>query len=236
VKSRGLDIAERPLPLQIDLLGCEASDRLGGHSRNEGLGIHDLFGPNNGPRRNKRVLANLRTIEHDRADPDQRAIADATAMHDRAMADRDLITEEGRVAALGHMQRRLVLNIRSFADANMMNIATQDRAVKNARIEPDLDIPDNDGTGRDPNALMKTRNEFVKGAHDRAGISVPAPIRHHESIEGIAAFVADRIEEDRLDVALTEVTDDRDDRLARILRSIPKLDRGANVCPGRDAA
>ena len=157
-------------------------------------------------------------------------------MHDSAMTDRDLIAELGRVAALGDVKRCLVLDIRSLADANMMDIAAQDRPVEDAGIESDLHVSDDDRAWRNPNALMEARHEFVKGAHDRAGISVTAPIRHHESIEGIAAFVADRIEEDRLDVALTEVTDDRDDRLARILRSIPKLDRGANVCPGRDAA
>ena len=154
MKSRGLDIAERSLSLQIDLLGCEASDRLGGHARNKGLGINDLFGPNDRTRSDERIVTNLCTIEHDRADPDQCAIADPTAVHDRAMADRDLITELGRVAALGHMQRRLVLNIRSFADANMMNIATQDRPVEDARIEPDLNVADNDGAGRNPDALV----------------------------------------------------------------------------------
>ena len=56
------------------------------------------------------------------------------------MANGDIIPDEGRIPPSRHMDDATILNIAPFTDANVVDIATQDRVIPNAGICSDLGI------------------------------------------------------------------------------------------------
>jgi hypothetical protein len=120
------DVPQRTSTLGLDFVLTKLPDRAGGHPhgehsrRNRRPWGHDSTGSDPG------VLANLCAIENDRSDPDQRTVRNAAAMHDRAMSDRNLVTQESWIAIRRDMQSRLVLDIGSLSDANPFDIAPKD--------------------------------------------------------------------------------------------------------------
>jgi len=75
-------------------------------------------------------------------------------MYNGPVTHRDLIAENRRKTASGHMERGLVLDIRSFADANPLDITPQNGPKEDARIPTDLDIADDGRSGRDPHTFV----------------------------------------------------------------------------------
>lgn len=118
-----LNIPKCTRVLRHDLFGSEPPHFTRRNSRNEGPRRDNLAGTNHSPRGDKRVLPDLSAIENDRADPDQRAISNTAAVNHGLMPDGDVVPEDGWKAALRDMHGRLVLNICSFTDSDMMHVA-----------------------------------------------------------------------------------------------------------------
>ena len=148
------DVAEGARALQFDLLGTQFADGAGGHPHSEHSGFDRRPWGDDGTGSDQGILAYFCAVEDDRADPDERTVCNATAVHDRTMAHRDLVAEKRREAICRHVQCRLILDIGSFADLNSFDVASKDRAVENARIGADLDIADDGCPGRNPHTFM----------------------------------------------------------------------------------
>ncbi len=173
----GFDVTQGTSALEFDFILTKRADHAGRHPHCEHSGRDRRAGRHDRTGGNERILADLCSIEDDRSDPDERAISHAAAMYDRAMPDRDLVSQQRREAALGDMQRRLVLDIRALANSNSLYIASQHRSEKDARVGADLDVPDDGGSGRDPDAGMQARVGIPKATNDRARPKIQHPIQ-----------------------------------------------------------
>ena len=170
--SRGLYIIESPGSLEFDLVLGKNTYSTSGRPDNESSRSNRRAGRHECAGRNQRLLSDDGSIEHDRADSDQGSLVDFAAVDDRAMAHRDLVPQQRRKAASGHMKRGVVLDIGPCADPNSLDIAPQHRGVENARIGTDFDVPDHGGPRRDPDALVQSRLDLPVGAKDRACSSI----------------------------------------------------------------
>ena len=152
--SRRLDVAQRAGPLDLDLLRAQRAQFAGGHPHRKHSATDPRPRSHHGASGNQGVLADLGPVEHDRSDPDQRAIAHPAAMNDSAVAHRDFIAEDRRKAIGGDMESCLVLDIRTLADANSLDVAAQNRPIEDARVDADLDVAYHGGTGSNPDTLV----------------------------------------------------------------------------------
>ena len=79
------DVLQGASALKLDLLTFECAQCTGGHPYSEHSGRDRRTRGDNSPRGNQSVLTNLCSIENDRSDPDERAVSNATTVHDRAV-------------------------------------------------------------------------------------------------------------------------------------------------------
>ena len=149
-----LDVAQGTSTLDLDFVRTKRAKRTGGHPNGEHSRCDLRPWGDDGTRRNPGVLTNFCSVENDRSDPDERTVSDAAAMHDRTMSDRDLVTQECRIAIRSDMQGRLILNIGSLADADAFHVASQDGSVEDARVRADLDVADDGCAWCDPHSFM----------------------------------------------------------------------------------
>jgi hypothetical protein len=170
--SGGLDIAQRASTLQLDFLRKQLSEFAGRHAHREHSGSDLRPRGHDGTRRDQGILADLRPIEHDRPDPDQRAIMNPTAMYDGAVTHRDFMAQKCREAIGRDVERGLILDIRALANANSLDIAAQDRSVEDARVLTDLDIANDGGPGRDPDTRVQPGASISEGSNDRSDSKV----------------------------------------------------------------
>ncbi len=179
--SRGLYIIESPGSLEFDLVAGKNTYGTSGRPHNESSRRNRRAGRHDCARRNQRLLADDGSIEYDRADSDQRTVAHFAAVNDRAMAHRDLVPQQRWEPACGNVKRGVVLDIRTRANPNPLDITAQDRSVEDARIGTDFDIPNHSGPRSDPDALVQSRFNLAVGAKDcshssinHVGLSRPA--------------------------------------------------------------
>ena len=172
MQSSRLDVAQGLGAILLDLLGTERSYEAGGNPGDECPGLDDLSRTDDCTGCHQGVFAYFGPVEHDRPDPDQRAVAHATAMHHGTVADRDLIAEDGGIAIGCDVQGGLVLDIGPFTDPDPLDVGAQHRAEEDARILPDLDITDHRGPGRDPHRGMQPWPGIAEGAQDGAGTQI----------------------------------------------------------------
>ena len=170
--SRGLYIDESPGSLEFDLVLGKNTYSTSGRPDNESSRSNRRAGRNECTRRNQRLLSDDGSIEHDRADSDQRTVAHFAAMNDGTMAHRDLVPQQRWEPACRNVKRGVVLDIRTRADPNPLDIATHDRSVEDARIGTDFDVSNHRGPRSDPDALMQSRFDLAVGAKDRADSSI----------------------------------------------------------------
>jgi hypothetical protein len=62
------------------------------------------------------------------------------AVHDRAMSDRDLFRDDGRVRAVIDVNRAVVLHVRPRSDADEIHVAAHGRAVPDRAVVSDLHV------------------------------------------------------------------------------------------------
>ena len=152
--SRGLDIAQRTRSLEFDFLGSQRPQLAGGYPHCQHAVSDPRPGGYDSARGDQRIFPDLGAIQYDRPDSDQRPIVYATSMHDRAVSDRNFVPKDRREPTLGDMKGGLILDVRAFADADSLNVASQHRREEDAGILADLDISDDGGSGRNPHALV----------------------------------------------------------------------------------
>ena len=87
----------------------------------------------------QRSFADPRSRQDDRAHPDQAPVADATAMHDRAVPDRHFSANNRRKARLT-VQHYAILNVRSAPDLDPVDVAPGYDSEPEARILIDYDV------------------------------------------------------------------------------------------------
>ena len=79
------------------------------------------------------------------------------------MPDRDVILQNRRMSFGADVNNRPVLDIRSGADAYVINIATEDRAKPDASVLPDHDIADNYRVVGNVSRFVDFMRDSVKG-------------------------------------------------------------------------
>jgi len=170
------DVLQGASALKLDLLTVERAHCTGGHPHSEHSGRDCRPRGDNSARGDQSVLTNLGSIENDRSDPDERTVSNPTTVHNRAVPDCDLVAEERWKATCRDMQRRLVLDIRALADADSLDVASQNGSIEDTGIGADLDVSD-DGCARcDPDAVVQTRMSVPKTTNDRAHPKIRHPI------------------------------------------------------------
>ncbi len=171
------DVLQGAIALEFDLLTVECAQFAGGHPHSEHSGGDRRPRGDNSSRGDQSVLTNLGSIENNRSDPDERAVSNATTVHDRAVPDCDLVAEKRWKATCRDMQCRLVLDIRALANADSLDVASQDGSIEDTGIGADLDVSD-DGCARcDPDAVMQARMSVPKATNDCARPKIRHPIR-----------------------------------------------------------
>src|SRR5450631_3127490 len=79
----------------------------------------------------QRILPDLDAVEHDCAHPDQAVIANAAAMHDDVVTDHAIAADHHGETWIS-MQRRIVLDLRAFAQFDPFVVAAQHGAEPDA--------------------------------------------------------------------------------------------------------
>ena len=123
---------------------------------------------NFGVRRNQtssgdeRISADARAVQNNRADSNQTAGFDITAVQRHAMSERYFVFQNRVVRFRGDVNYRSVLNICPRADANRIHVGAQNRAVPNARLLADFDIADDNGVFGDKSSFVNSRFDAAK--------------------------------------------------------------------------
>src|SRR5262245_45832365 len=94
----------------------------GRHAHRELSGGYDHTGRHHRAGADECSGSDLRIVQHNRADSDQRPTTYAATVNHRAVADRDLVVDVQRNACL-RMNHRSVLNVHTRADANGRDVA-----------------------------------------------------------------------------------------------------------------
>ena len=97
----------------------------------------------------KAAGANARAIQHCGAHADQRTGADAAPMHDRAMADGNVFTDDQWKPGVA-MQNRILLDVAARADLDRFIVTAHDRAEPDPDIDAKMDTSHYMGIRRDP--------------------------------------------------------------------------------------
>lgn len=121
----------------------------------------DLVRGHDGSRRQHRAgrdetsRTNLTIIQHDGADADERATADAAAMHDGAVADADVVFDVHRHASIG-VQHGAILNVAASTDGDGGDIAANDDVVHDGAVVAEGDLAADVGRGGDIDVFAET--------------------------------------------------------------------------------
>src|SRR5439155_22004020 len=89
----------------------------------------------------------------DGAHPDQRAVADARAVDDRAVANDDVVADVGGRVAVD-VDDAVVLEVRPLADHHAVQVGAHDGPVPDRAVGADRDIADHGGGGRDEDGVV----------------------------------------------------------------------------------
>ena len=91
-------------------------------------------------------------------------------MHDCGVADGDIAADHQREAVVGvfagvrHVQDRTVLHVRARADADMVHVASHDRAGPERRIVTEFDVADQVRGGVDVHVRAEARQDALIGS------------------------------------------------------------------------
>src|SRR5258706_2925788 len=116
----------------LELLGRELAHRLGGCADDErSVGKFLAFGDER-TGADQAVAADLRAVEHDSLDADQRAVADRAAMQHHLVPDRDVLADVDREARV-RMNDAAVLDVAAASEAHGLVVAAYHGALPDAR-------------------------------------------------------------------------------------------------------
>ena len=134
----------------------EFADDFGGGSEDEGAGRNLGAGRDEGLRADDGLFADNRAIQNDRAHTDEAFIADFAGVDDGAVAHGDPVTKDAR-KFIGEVQHGVVLHVGVVADDDAVDVAAQHRAVPDAGVGAERDIPYDRGGFGDERALAELR-------------------------------------------------------------------------------
>src|SRR5262245_50630217 len=107
-------------------------------------------------RRDHRLLADHRRVQHDCAHPDNRAVFDRAAFEQRAVTDGYVFLDDRGDIGRG-VNDGVVLNVRAAPDDDPALVAAQHDAVPDARAVADLDVTDDHRSRGYKNILPRAR-------------------------------------------------------------------------------
>src|SRR5438067_8658635 len=136
---RELLIKEHVVPLPLQLLGRELPQDARRNARGERAWRNPRLGPDEGHRRDHRVLANLGVVVHDAVHADERAAPYDAAVEHRAVAHGGLRTDDCVLAGEA-VQHAGVLDVRAFLDHDAAEITAQAGAGSDISPRTDNDI------------------------------------------------------------------------------------------------
>ena len=92
------------------------------------------------------MITNAYVIKKNRSDANQRSTFDMAAMQRHAMAHGHFVLKNRRAYSVAHMNDGIVLNVGAFANADEVNIATNDRIEPDRGFFTDVHIADDVST------------------------------------------------------------------------------------------
>ncbi len=124
-----------------------------------GEGAHHLCGDPDGKRARRNnglwgdhrpgaddgFFTDLRSVQHDSADPDERSPSDTTSVDDGAVAEHDALLEDQWMKAFCNMEDAGILDIAVRADPDVVFVAADDAVEPDIRARPYLDVADHHG-------------------------------------------------------------------------------------------
>src|SRR4249919_1603851 len=130
------------------------------------------------------MLPHDRAVEHDRAHADQHRVLDPAGMHDRLVADGDIVADHGRETAelgmrtiVADVHHAAVLDVGARADADEVDVATDHGAGPDRDVVAEHHVPDHGGRGIDIGAFAEGRQDVAIGA-DVHDAMIPAAALH----------------------------------------------------------
>ena len=157
-----------------DVLLAERAHAFGRIAQPEFAAAHGFARRNDRTGADETVVFDHRTIQHRRTHADQAGIADTAGMHDGAVADGDIVADQGREAdrlaagsVVTDMEDGAILDISSGADADVVDVAADDGARPDRAVVADVHVAD-DGAGRvDEHAFAEAGGDAIEGAQSR---------------------------------------------------------------------
>ena len=146
-----------------------------------------------------------RSVHHDRAHSDQRAVLDGAAVQNHPMSHGDVIAHGGRMAPGRDMNHRIVLDVGSPTDPNMEHVPAKDAPEPDRTFLAHFDVPDEHRRRRDehvgpqprlpPVVLYPThdetgrpRSECLKASTTSTSSSVPGQTVRPRGMGGSARY------------------------------------------------
>ena len=141
------------------------ADDVGGAADDEGIRRDDLIFHDDGTGGDDGSAADDGARQNGGAHADEAVIFDDAAVHAGAVADGDVIADDARIV-IRDVKAGKILDIRAFADGNIIHIAARDDARPNAGVLADADIAVEMRARSDESFFMNLRRlafEFFAG-------------------------------------------------------------------------
>ena len=127
--------------------------------------------------RDNRAASDLCPCENNGTHADQHVILDLTAVNACAVSDRHIVADDARVL-IRDMQTREILDVRTDADRDIVNIAACSNPRPEARVLSEPHITREEHLRRDERLLVNLRRNAVKGME-----SVSFECKHSSSFQ-----------------------------------------------------
>ena len=124
--------------------------------------------------RDNRAASDLCPCKNNGAHADQHVILDLTAVNACAVSDRHIVADDARVL-IRDMQTREILDVRTDADRDIVDIAARDHARPETRVLPKPHIAREEDLRGDKRLRVNLRRDAVK-----AGEAVPFECKHYD--------------------------------------------------------
>src|SRR5215208_367204 len=113
-----------------------------------------------GARGDYRAFTDLRAVEDSGAHADEAIVLDLTPVHDCLVADHTPLAHDSRVARVS-VEHATVLDVRPRSDTDRLRVTAQHGPIPDARLLPQMNVPDDIGTGRDPRRFWELREDVA---------------------------------------------------------------------------
>jgi hypothetical protein len=161
------DVVEIVLRIGEDefaILGAKDPAQLAGNAGDERVGRDDGVLWNDCSRGNDRSGADTGVVEDDGVDADENLVFDGAAVDGGVVADGDEISDVDGIQMALPVENSAVLNVATGANADRVDVATEDRVHPDAGVVTEGDLADKLGGGIDIAASADGRGGALEGA------------------------------------------------------------------------